>query len=40
MDIIEADMLGQVPPEAVDTLRSLLAECAHSLEAIRPRFPF
>ncbi len=33
MDVIEADMLGRIPPDAVETLRSLLAECAHSLEA-------
>lgn len=39
MDIIESDMLGQVPPEAVETLRGLLADCAHALEATRPRPP-
>lgn len=37
MDVIEADMLGQMAPEYVETLKHLLAECAHSLEATRPR---
>lgn len=40
MDIIEADMLAQVPPEAIETLRGLLVDCAHALEATRPRSPF
>jgi DNA-binding MarR family transcriptional regulator len=39
MDIIESDMLGQVPPEAVEILKGLLADCAHALEATRPRPP-
>jgi DNA-binding MarR family transcriptional regulator len=39
MDIIEADMLAQVPPEAVETLKSMLADCARSLEATRPQLP-
>ncbi len=37
MDAIEADMLGQLEPEDVEVLKSLLAECAHSLEASRHR---
>ncbi len=40
MDAIEADMLGQMTPESVETLKHLLAECAHSLEATKPRVAF
>jgi DNA-binding MarR family transcriptional regulator len=40
MDVIEADMLGQMAPESVETLKRLLADCAHSLEATRPRLAF
>jgi DNA-binding MarR family transcriptional regulator len=40
MDIIEADMLGRIAPDDVEQLRSLLADCAHSLAATRPRLPF
>ena len=39
MDSIEADMLRDLPPEAVDFLRRTLAHCAHALEATRPRGP-
>jgi DNA-binding MarR family transcriptional regulator len=39
MDSIEADMLRDLPPEAVDFLRHTLAHCAHALEATRPRGP-
>jgi DNA-binding MarR family transcriptional regulator len=39
MDVIEADMLGDVGPENIATLRETLASCAHSLEATRPRPP-
>jgi DNA-binding MarR family transcriptional regulator len=39
MDTIEADMLRDVPPEAAELLGRLLATCAHSLEATRPRVP-
>lgn len=39
MDVIEADMLGNLPSENVEQLRELLAGCAHSLEATRPRLP-
>jgi len=37
MDRIEADMLGELAPESVEQLRTMLAACAHSLEATRPR---
>jgi DNA-binding MarR family transcriptional regulator len=37
MDVIEADMLSQLPVEAIAALKELLAECARSLEASRPR---
>jgi DNA-binding MarR family transcriptional regulator len=37
MDRIEADMLRDLPPEAVDALRSALGSCAHALETARPR---
>lgn len=36
MDAIEADMLGGLAPEAVETVREALRSCAHSLEAARP----
>ena len=39
MDTIEADMLRDVSPEAAELLGHLLATCAHSLEATRPRVP-
>jgi DNA-binding MarR family transcriptional regulator len=37
MDKIEADMLRDFGPDSVELLRSMLASCAHSLEATRPR---
>ena len=37
MDRIEADMLRDLPPEAVEALRTALGSCAHALESIRPR---
>jgi DNA-binding MarR family transcriptional regulator len=40
MDVIEADMLGQMSPESVENLKHLLAECAHALEATKPRLAF
>jgi DNA-binding MarR family transcriptional regulator len=36
MDTIEADMLRDVPPEALELVGRTLATCAHSLEATRP----
>ena len=39
MDVIERDMLQQIAPDEVDTLRTLLVQCAHSLEATRPMPP-
>jgi hypothetical protein len=36
MDVIELDMLGDLPTEDVDLLRHTLAMCARSLEATRP----
>jgi DNA-binding MarR family transcriptional regulator len=39
MDVIEADMLGDLGPEHIEMLREMLASCAHSLEATRPRRP-
>jgi hypothetical protein len=36
MDAIEADMLGDLPPETVDTVREALWSCAHGLEATLP----
>jgi hypothetical protein len=39
MDAIEADMLRDLPPDAVDQLHCTLATCAHSLGATRPRLP-
>jgi DNA-binding MarR family transcriptional regulator len=35
MDEIETDMLADLPPETVDTVREALAVCARSLEATR-----
>jgi DNA-binding MarR family transcriptional regulator len=35
MDRIEADMLEGLSPETLDTVRSALSSCAHSLEATR-----
>jgi DNA-binding MarR family transcriptional regulator len=35
MDEIEADMLADLPPDTVDTVREALAVCARSLEATR-----
>jgi DNA-binding MarR family transcriptional regulator len=37
MDQIEADMLRDLPPDEVESLRRGLAACAHALETIRPR---
>jgi DNA-binding MarR family transcriptional regulator len=39
MDVIEADMLGDMPAASVEELREMLAACAHALEATRPRPP-
>jgi DNA-binding MarR family transcriptional regulator len=36
VDRIEADMLGDLPPETVDVLRGALGSCAHSLQATNP----
>jgi DNA-binding MarR family transcriptional regulator len=36
VDIIEADMLRELPPETVETVRGALRSCAHSLEATKP----
>jgi DNA-binding MarR family transcriptional regulator len=36
MDAVEADMLGDLPPETVDTVREALWSCAHGLEATLP----
>jgi DNA-binding MarR family transcriptional regulator len=36
MDRIEADMLGDLPPETVEVVRSALGSCAHSLEVTNP----
>jgi DNA-binding MarR family transcriptional regulator len=36
MDRIEADMLGELPPETVEVVRSALGSCAHSLEVTNP----
>lgn len=36
MDRIESFMLRQIEPDSVDTLRGLLADCAHSLESVGP----
>jgi DNA-binding MarR family transcriptional regulator len=35
MDLIEADMLRDIPRESVDALQSMLAACAHALDATR-----
>jgi hypothetical protein len=37
MDLIEADMLRDLQSSSVERLRTMLASCAHSLEATRPR---
>ncbi|HZV49024.1 MAG TPA: MarR family transcriptional regulator [Candidatus Dormibacteraeota bacterium] len=39
MDVIEADMLANLAPSEAEMLRRLLASCARSLEATRPRLP-
>ena len=39
MDVIEADMLRGLDDDDVELLRAMLASCAHSLEATRPRLP-
>ena len=39
MDVIEADMLRELPDDTVEMLRSSLAACARALEATRPREP-
>lgn len=36
VDRIEADMLGNLPPETVETVRTAMASFAHSLEATNP----
>jgi DNA-binding MarR family transcriptional regulator len=36
MDRIEADMLGDLPPDTVEVVRAALASCAHSLEVTNP----
>jgi DNA-binding MarR family transcriptional regulator len=36
MDAIEADMLGDLPPDTVETVREALWSCAHGLEATLP----
>lgn len=36
VDRIEADMLGDLPPETVEVLRRALGSCAHSLQATNP----
>lgn len=37
LDVIEADMLGELDSDSVERLGELLAGCAHSLETTRPR---
>jgi DNA-binding MarR family transcriptional regulator len=37
MDQIEADMLRDLPPDAIEHLRTALGYCAHALETARPR---
>jgi DNA-binding MarR family transcriptional regulator len=37
MDEIEADMLRDLPPDAIEELRTALGSCAHALETARPR---
>ncbi len=39
MDAIETDMLRDLNLDSVELLRGMLASCAHSLEATRPRLP-
>jgi DNA-binding MarR family transcriptional regulator len=36
VDRIEADMLGDLPPETVELLRGALGSCAHALQATNP----
>lgn len=36
VDRIEADMLGDLPPETVEVLRGALGACAHGLQATNP----
>ena len=36
VDRIEADMLGDLPPDTVEVLRGALGSCAHSLQATNP----
>jgi DNA-binding MarR family transcriptional regulator len=36
MDRIEADMLGDLPPDTVEVVRAALGSCAHSLEVTNP----
>ena len=37
MDEIEADMLRDLPQDAIEELRTALGSCAHALETTRPR---
>lgn len=39
MNVIEADMLGDMAAASVEELREMLAACAHALETTRPRLP-
>jgi DNA-binding MarR family transcriptional regulator len=39
MDAIETDMLQGLDNDELQRLRAMLASCAHSLEATRPRLP-
>jgi DNA-binding MarR family transcriptional regulator len=39
VDVIEADMLGDMPPETVELLGETLARCARALEATLARRP-
>jgi DNA-binding MarR family transcriptional regulator len=39
MDAIETDMLQGLDGDELQRLRTMLASCAHSLEATRPRLP-
>jgi DNA-binding MarR family transcriptional regulator len=39
MDGIESDMLADLPPETIETVREALALCARSLEATRTLLP-
>jgi DNA-binding MarR family transcriptional regulator len=39
LDVIEADMLQGLQDDQLQLLRAMLASCAHSLEATRPRLP-